>query len=131
VAAEALTPEAAHALEQVRVDMATFTSSSTVTHMMALLGDRAESFKTKRAAACIGRSPRTRLVKRAERGGRSREFTIDGLARPWKTISRERPDPAASWKTKRFSTGRAASRRAGSSTTGRNLNPAQYERSPP
>ena len=51
---EDLTVEAKEALAQGQVDLCTFTSSSTVTNLMELLGDRGQDFRRQVPAACIG-----------------------------------------------------------------------------
>ncbi len=75
-----LPPEALEALDQDGVDLVTFTSSSTVTNMAALLGERLEAFKSAVPAACIG--PITAATAR-EAGFNvvveGAEYTIEGL----------------------------------------------------
>ena len=51
---EDLTPEARAAIDEGRIDLATFTSSSTVTNLVRLLGDRLDEFQTGVKAAAIG-----------------------------------------------------------------------------
>lgn len=80
LAPEGLTREALDALDEGRIDMVTFTSSSTVTNMVRLLGDRLDAFKTGVRAAAIG--PIT--AETARKAGivpvtEAREHTIDGL----------------------------------------------------
>ena len=80
LAPEGLTREALNALDEGRIDMVTFTSSSTVTNMVRLLGDRLDTFKTVVRAAAIG--PIT--AETARKAGivpatEAREHTIDGL----------------------------------------------------
>lgn len=84
---EALTSEAWDALDRGDVDLVTFTSSSTVTNMVDLLGDRLAAFKANVSAACIGpitaRRAREAGLKVAVEAG---EYTIDGLVRAIETF---------------------------------------------
>jgi len=75
-----LTKEAEEALAAENLDLVTFTSSSTVTNLDRLLGQRADWFKKKIPAACIG--PIT--AQTAEEAGfkvavQAQVYTIDGL----------------------------------------------------
>ncbi|MEW5722722.1 MAG: uroporphyrinogen-III C-methyltransferase [Thermodesulfobacteriota bacterium] len=77
---DSLTSAAEQALDQGRLDLATFTSSSTVTNLMRLLGGRADRFRAEVPAACIG--PIT--AGTAEAAGlrvvvKAPEYTVDGL----------------------------------------------------
>ena len=77
---EDLTPEAREALAQGQVDLVTFTSSSTVTNLMALLGDRVEDFRNQVPAACIG--PITADTARAAGlnvAAEAEVYTVQGL----------------------------------------------------
>ncbi|MEW6265202.1 MAG: uroporphyrinogen-III C-methyltransferase [Thermodesulfobacteriota bacterium] len=79
-APDGLTQEAEKALTAGEIDLVTFTSSSTVTHLAALLGPRAAGFQTRVPAACIG--PITAATAR-QAGFRvaasARRYTLDGL----------------------------------------------------
>jgi uroporphyrinogen III methyltransferase/synthase len=75
-----LTLEAREALAEGQVDLVTFTSSSTVTNLMALLGGRAEDFRGQVPAACIG--PITSDTARAaglKVVAEARIYTVPGL----------------------------------------------------
>jgi uroporphyrinogen III methyltransferase/synthase len=77
---EDLTPEAWEALAEKTIDLVTFTSSSTVTNLVRLLGDRLPGFQSAAKAACIG--PITAQTARAagfEVAVEALEYTVDGL----------------------------------------------------
>ena len=79
---ERLTLEAEKALESGKIDLVTFTSSSTVTNLVRLLGDRLKAFQAAAPAAVIG--PITAETAR-EHGfnvaAEAEEYTVDGLVK--------------------------------------------------
>ena len=80
VAPDGLTPEAESALARGSLDLVTCTSSSTVTNLVQLLGERFSDFKNRVQAACIGpitaRTAREAGLRVAVQAG---EYTVDGL----------------------------------------------------
>jgi len=77
---EGLTPEAEAALKQGSIDLVTFTSSSTVTNLVRLLGDRLASFQAMAPAACIGPiTARTAREAGFTMAAEAEVYTIDGL----------------------------------------------------
>ena len=77
---DGLPPKARQALENGDVDLVTFTSSSTVTNLAHLLGDRLAWFKSNIPAACIGPiTARTARETGFNVAVEAKEYTIDGL----------------------------------------------------
>ncbi|MBW2323351.1 MAG: uroporphyrinogen-III C-methyltransferase [Deltaproteobacteria bacterium] len=77
---EDLPPEAWQALERDELDLITFTSSSTVTNLVELLGNRLQEFTTVVRAACIGPiTAQTALKEGLNVAVEAKEYTIPGL----------------------------------------------------
>ncbi len=77
---EDLTAEAKEALAEGTIDLVTFTSSSTVTNLVRLLGDRLIEFQAAAKAACIG--PITAETANAagfDVAMQAEKYTVDGL----------------------------------------------------
>jgi len=77
---DGLPPKARQALESGDIDLVSFTSSSTVTNLVHLLGDRLAWFKSNIPAACIGPiTARTAGEAGFDVAVEAKEYTIDGL----------------------------------------------------
>ncbi|MFH1091471.1 MAG: uroporphyrinogen-III synthase, partial [Pseudomonadota bacterium] len=77
---DGLTLEAAEALEAGEIDLVTFTSSSTVTNLVTLLGRRLNDFRDPIPAAVIGPvTGRTAREAGFKVAAEAREHTVDGL----------------------------------------------------
>jgi uroporphyrinogen III methyltransferase/synthase len=72
--------EAREALDKGAVDLVTFTSSSTVTHFAALLGERAKDVAARAPAAVIGPiTAQTALEAGFRMAAEASVHTVDGL----------------------------------------------------